>query len=756
MTEPSPEIQPAAPPDHPLLADLTEPQRQAVATTEGPVLVVAAAGSGKTRVITRRIAWLVREIGVAPWQVCAITFTNKAAGEMRERVATMVSERQARALTICTFHALCVRILREFAEAAGVRSEFVIYDADDQKRLMKQVCKDLEINTQNFPPASLLSTISHAKNELVTPEMYAADAGDFYTRIVSRVYTEYQRGLGKNGALDFDDLLMVTARLLREHEPTRLELQDRYQYLMVDEYQDTNHAQFMIAHQLSAAHRNVCVVGDPDQSIYGWRGANIKNILEFEQQFPDTHVIALGQNWRSTPQILQAADGLIRHNKQRRHKDLFTDNPDGDVLRAVQTVDEEHEAEQVIDFLRKHHEAGVSWSQMAVFYRINALSRVVEDALLRSSIPYQIARGTAFYQRKEVRDAIAYLRVLANGDDEVALLRIINTPTRGIGKTTIQHAQAYAAGQGVSLWRALQTPGKLGLAARATGAIDRFVKMFAGWREKLDEAGHLAFTPGVRDVAEMVVRDSGLEAYYQKEDEEKLDNLYELISAAARFDEEYGEEDATLARQLADYLESVALVADVDAVKAGEGAVTLMTLHAAKGLEFPVVAMIGLEEGLLPHSRAFDDESEMEEERRLCFVGITRAMQSLLLTHARYRTVRGMRERTIPSQFLRELPEAVLETEDLSGYGPSAWEDADDDEGGFALDRGGSRRSTHHRRGSADLPAGTLVRHPQFGEGVVLSVNGAGANARAKVNFGRVGVKTLILEFARLERVDEF
>ncbi len=753
-----PAAAPSIPAGHPLLEDLTEPQQRAVVTTEGPLLVVAAAGSGKTRVITRRVTWLVREVGIAPWNVCAITFTNKAAGEMRERVATMVSERQARALTICTFHALCVRILREYAQDADVKNDFVIYDTDDQKRVIKKVCKDLEINTNNFPPDTLRSTISNAKNELIDAGAYEADAGDFYTRIVARVYKRYQRELRKNGAVDFDDLLMLTARLLRSNEQVRLELQDRYQYLLIDEYQDTNHAQFIIAHQISAGHRNICVVGDPDQSIYGWRGANIKNILEFEQHFADAKIIELGQNWRSTPQILRVADTLIRNNKQRRHKDLFTANDAGEAIGVVHAADEEHESEIVIEFLRKQQAAGKQWSQMAVFYRVNALSRVMEDALLRSSIPYQVARGTAFYQRKEVRDAVAYLRVLSNPDDEVSLLRIINTPTRGIGKATIEHAQAFAATHGLSLWRAIERPSQLGLAARATGALDRFVKLYATWRDKIEQVReNLVFTPAVRDAVEMIVRDSGLEAYYQKEDEDKLDNLYELISSAARFDEEYGEDDVTLARQLADYLESIALVSDSDAVQAGSGAVTLMTLHAAKGLEFPVVAMIGLEEGLLPHSRSFEAPDEMEEERRLCFVGITRAMESLMMTHARYRTVRGMRERTIPSQFFSELPADVIEKQNVSGYATARWNDEDESAERFAFDSGGSRKpARHHRRSGSDLVEGVLVRHPQFGQGVVISVSGVGANAKARINFGAAGVKTMILEFARLERVDEF
>ncbi len=743
----------------PLLSDLTDPQRQAVTTTEGPLLVVAAAGSGKTRVITRRVAWLVRETGIAPWNICAITFTNKAAAEMRERVAGLVSERQARALHISTFHALCVRLLREFGDRIKLPTDFTIYDTADQRRLMKDVCKQQNINTKNFTPDTLLSTISNAKNELIGADQFTVEAKDFYGRITARAYSAYEKLLRANKAVDFDDLLMKTAELLRNDEPTRTELQRRFGYLLIDEYQDTNHAQFMIAHCIASGHQNICVVGDPDQSIYGWRGANIRNILEFEQHYPTATVIALGQNYRSTPEILKAADTLIRNNKQRRHKPLFTENAAGEPIRVIAASDEEHESQLVVEWLRQHHEAGANWSDMVVFYRINALSRVVEDAFLRASIPYQVARGTAFYDRKEVRDAIAYLRVLSNPADEVALLRIINTPTRGIGSTTIDHLRAFAAANGMQLGEALERAGQVSaLNARAVSAVGKVRDMVNRWRDKLTRAQDvMVFQPGVRDLVELIIRESGLEAYYQKEDEEKLDNLYELVTAAQRFDDEYGEEGADLARRLADYLESVALVADLDAVNSESGAVTLMTLHAAKGLEFPVVAMVGLEEGLMPHSRAMDTPQEIEEERRLCFVGITRAERKLMLSHARYRTIRGLRERTIPSPFLRELPNDVLKKEDLSGaarmWAEDFGNDSDDEFDDFRPHRGRpSRRAQAEEK--TDSFVGARVNHPQFGPGSVLSVTGTGGNARAKVHFDRVGVKTLILEYARLERIE--
>jgi DNA helicase-2/ATP-dependent DNA helicase PcrA len=562
---------------------------------------------------------------------------------------------------------------------------------------------------------------------------------------MARVYEKYQRLLKANNAVDFDDLLMKLADLLRHNAEVRTACQQRYQYVLIDEYQDTNHAQFMIAHTLSAGHRNICVVGDPDQSIYGWRGANIRNILEFEQHFPDAKVVALGQNWRSTPEILAAADALIRNNRQRRHKPLFTDNAGGSAIAVVHAADEEHEAELVVEYLRAQQSDGLTWSDMAVFYRVNALSRALEDRLMRSSIPYQVARGTAFYDRKEVKDAIAYLKMLANPADQVALERIINTPTRGIGKTSLDHLKAFAAANDLTLWDALGDPRILGqLPARTAKAVGKFSALFDQWREQLtgDSDNHMFAgkqLAGVRQLVESVITDSGLEAMYRKQDEEKLANLDELITAAQRFDEEYGEPEAALSAKVNDYLQAVALVSDVDAVDEESGAVTLMTLHAAKGLEFGAVAMVGLEEGLLPHSRSLDDPSEMEEERRLCFVGITRACRHLMLSHARYRAIRGYRERTIPSQFINELPQEVIEVRDVT----SDRDFADDAKPGY-----GARPSR------VGLPTGSLVRHPQFGVGTVEQVSGAGASTRARVKFPAVGIKTLILQYARLERVE--
>ena len=748
------------------------------------MLVLAAAGSGKTRVITRRVAYLIQQAGVAPWSVLAITFTNKATGEMRDRVAQLLTERQAGAVTIRTFHSLCARLLREYAERTGLPSGYSIYDTADQKRLMQGVLKELDISAANFTPATLLGSISNAKNELQTAEEYAARATDFYQKIVARVYVRYERALKQNQAVDFDDLLLLVARLVREDEAVRQDLQQRFEYVLIDEYQDTNHAQFVIAHAIAGGHGNICVVGDPDQAIYGWRGANINNILDFEEHYPNATVIALGQNYRSTPEILAAADGLIRHNAQRPHKDLWTENGGGEAVRVVKHEDEEREARAVLDWFAELRGAGMTWGQMVIFYRVNALSRVLEEALMERAIPYQIARGTAFYQRQEVKDALGYLRVLVNEADDVALLRIINTPTRGLGNTTIAQIQAHAQANGLTMWDALKRAGDLvGLTARARNAAAKFVSMFDGWKQKLEGAGGtlIAAEQGVRDVIDMVLRDSGLDAHYRKLDEKnehteegKAANLGELVTAAQRFDLEYGEAEATLEQRVLDYLESVSLVSDVDGVVDSEGSVTLMTLHAAKGLEYPAVAMIGVEEGLLPHARSRDSASEMEEERRLCFVGMTRAQQHLLLTHTRYRTARGQRERTIASPFLRELPaDGIVEEDQSDGIDGGGWSDGigERDEafapswgrrrptavgpapGGGGAEGGAGGSGVGSGTGGGGLPVGCMVRHPQFGLGDVISVSGTGSNARAKVRFMNVGVKTLVLEYARLERV---
>jgi ATP-dependent DNA helicase UvrD/PcrA len=747
-----------------LLDDLTEPQREAVTHVDGPLLVLAGAGSGKTRVITRRVAHLVLGVGIAPWQVLAITFTNKAAGEMRQRVAGLVSERQARAITVSTFHSLCARLLRRYAEHLGVPPNFSIYDSADQQKAMKQALADLEISTSNFPPGKLLHAISNAKNDLVDADAYAKAAGGFYEKTVAKVYRQYQQVLTRNHAMDFDDLLFNTVRLLRDCPDAAAELRRRYQYLLIDEYQDTNHAQFLIAHALAAEHQNLCATGDPDQSIYRWRGADIRNILEFEEHYPDAKVVRLEQNYRSTKRILATADTLIKHNRQRKHKGLWTENEEGERVRLVTCSDERHEARYVVEmFVRLARDEGFAWSDMAVFYRTNALSRVIEDTLRTAGIPYQIARGTSFYERKEIKDAVAYLRVIANPADEVNLLRVINTPARGISTTTVKSLQARAVELGSTVYATMRQPAQLtALNPRALKAVQAFAATLDGWQAATQDTAM-----SLRGFVEKVLRDSGLHDYYLNDksdpDAERIANLGELVSYAQVFEDEFepadafdavmetgevvantsgGDTSGGVGVKLAAFLEQISLVSDVDAIDAGQGAVTLMTLHAAKGLEFPAVAMIGVEDGLLPHEQASHSETEIEEERRLCFVGITRAMKRLTMSHARYRLVFGQTQPTIPSRFLNELPADQVEREDATDHG-DAW----------SGDVGAAQRD-EAAMAAVQFPPGTLVRHPMFGLGRVITVSPRGAHTKARVQFQHAGIKTLILQYAKLEKID--
>jgi DNA helicase-2/ATP-dependent DNA helicase PcrA len=748
-----------------LLSDLTEPQRQAVTHVDGPLLIVAGAGSGKTRVITRRVAYLVSQ-GIAAYSILAITFTNKAAGEMKQRVEKVVGRpiRDFGRLdqpwpTICTFHSLCLRILRHYADRIGLPHNFSVFDSADQTKLIKEALKALEISSTNFAPSTVHATISNAKNQLVTPEGFAQSANDFYNRQVARVYTKYQQLLAQNNALDFDDLLLRTTHAFREHQDVLRQLQDRFQYVLIDEYQDTNHAQYVMAHALALRHRNMCVVGDPDQSIYAWRGADIRNILEFEKDYPDAKVVRLEQNYRSTKRILQIASALIAHNTQRKDKSLWTENDDGDKARVFLCQDEYDEADivtrQLRDLNQKHD---FEWSKMAVFYRINALSRVMEDALRKAGVPYQIARGVEFYNRREIKDVLAYLRVVANPNDEVSLDRIINVPPRGLGDASVKQIHAWGIASGLNLWTALTRAGEVpGVSTRALNASKQFVAMIDHLRRlaarpqdrpQASEAsaeGELTFehTKGpVQTVMEAVVTRSGYEQMLRKADkgpdtgESAMANVNELISSAAEFDAEHE------GGSLDEYLAQISLVSDVDHLKGSGGAVTLMTLHAAKGLEFPIVAMIGLEEGCLPHARARGNLSELEEERRLCFVGITRAQEHLLLTKAAYRTMRGLRERTVTSPFLTEMPQDAIEVIDRTGL------NFPDNRREYR-----ARLETESERLAGSFRKGQLVRHPTFGMGRIADISDMGQQTRAVVDFNQAGRKTLILQYARLEPV---
>jgi len=728
------------------LQDLTQPQREAVTHVDGPLLIVAGAGSGKTRVITRRVAYLM-SLGIAPSAILAITFTNKAAGEMKSRVGAILG-REVRDwgrldtpwATICTFHSLCLRILRHYAGKIGLAANFTIYDSSDQTKLIKEAIKSLDLSTTNFSPGSVHGTISNAKNQLLSPDHYAGRAGDFYERNVARIFTKYQALLTQNNALDFDDLLLRTAHAFRDFPEVLGELQERFQYILIDEYQDTNHAQYIIAHALAQKHRNLCVVGDPDQSIYAWRGADIRNILDFETDYPDARVVRLEQNYRSTKTILRIASQLIANNKQRKDKALWTENDAGAPARLFLCQDEHDEAKAIAEQLKQlHDKAGYQWNQMAVFYRINALSRVMEDALRRLNLPYQIARGVEFYNRKEIKDVLAYLRVVANPNDEVSLTRIVNTPARGIGDSTVKQLQTYAAGHGQGLWQAMEDAALVqGLSSRAANSIKAFVALVNGWRGVAAKGGR------VQAIMEDVVQRSGMEQVLKKDKEAEergespLENVNQLISAAAEYDQENPE------GSLDDYLSIVSLVSDADHMEGAGGAITLMTLHAAKGLEFPVVAMVGMEDGVLPHARARESINDLEEERRLCFVGITRAEECLLLSKAAYRTIRGLRERTVTSQFLAEVPQDAVLVTDRTEIG---WGDDEDREEQRQRLREESQALAQQFR------KGQLVRHPQFGLGRVAEVRDMGQNATAVIEFNTAGRKTLVLRLARLEVV---
>ncbi|MFH0979958.1 MAG: UvrD-helicase domain-containing protein [Planctomycetota bacterium] len=712
-----------------MLADLNDPQRAAVTHTDGPLLVLAGAGSGKTRVITRRAAYLASTVATPP-EVLAITFTNKAANEMRERLLALGFGWE---MTICTFHALSARLLRIYHGRAGVPPNFTIYDTDDQRKLIKEAIERVGLSTTQWAPAAAHARISRAKNYRKTPDRFEEEAVDWSERTLVRVYRAYEELLAERGAVDFDDLLLKTARLLQTDAALRRQLEAKYRYLLIDEYQDTNEAQYIISHLLTLEHANICATGDPDQSIYGWRGADIGNILHFEEDYPAAKVVRLEQNYRSTKRILAAADRVIAANVRRKAKTLWTQNAEGCRVRVVECENAREEAVWITEQVHQAAAAGSSLSDIAVFYRINAMSRTVEEALLRAGIAYQVARGTEFYNRKEIKDVLAYLRVLLNPADDVALLRIINTPARGIGATTVRRLQHYAATQGTPLTEAVKQAASAPGVGRALGRVQAFAAILA-------ELAPLVGQPP-RVVVEQVLRRSGLLAELKTEadvDSGPMDNVNELISAAADFEREHPE------ASLIDWLEYTSLLSDVDAVESGRELVTLMTLHACKGLEFPVVFIIGLEEGTLPFSRSGDfdarlDEDE-EEERRLCFVGMTRAMRALNLTHCRYRMLRGVEMRMVRSPFLYALPRDEVESVNLC-----------------------DRAAAPRQRTSSDsrLPddvelweVGTLVRHPQYGLGRVTWLRRGAKRTHVGVTFKNGTDHNWVLEFADLTRVD--
>jgi DNA helicase II / ATP-dependent DNA helicase PcrA len=700
-----------------LLQQLTPSQRKAVLHAEGPLLVLAGPGSGKTRVITYRIAALI-ESGIPPYNICAITFTNKAADEMRQRAITLGASGGA---YISTFHSLCVRILRKYADKAQINPNFSIYNEADQTRCIKQAIKDCELDTANFPPARMLENISKLKNRLIDVDIFKTEADDFLHNTLGKIYARYQSILSENNALDFDDLLMKTAFLLRSCPDVCSELGNRFKFLLIDEYQDTNHAQYNIAKALVSAHNNICVTGDPDQSIYRWRGADIRNILAFENDWPDAAIVKLEENFRSTENILEVADSLISFNQNRKQKKLVPTRPrDKDVIVNV-FADELEEADGIARQVKELTEGGVSLKDIAVFYRVNAQSRLLEEAFIRNKIPYQIVRGVEFYSRKEIRDILAYLKILVNPDDEVALLRIINTPARGIGKTTIDKIHDYANQNNITFFEALKKVKYIDFLSEATKAkIAVFVNMLEGFKKDI--------TGEVAPLIEHVFIESGLEKSLREagpDGQNALDNVNELINAAAQYDQQVEEP------LLLDYLHQIALFSDVDAYDTSKGCVAFMTLHCAKGLEFENVFIVGVEEGLLPHERSnTDDKDEMEEERRLFFVGITRAKSGLYISYAQYRKIRGQQLRMIPSQFLFELGLDFAES------------------GNVIPAQAGIHCSV------AFFEPGQLVRHKFFGLGTVKEFIDTGENSVVVVRFNTGQTKTLMLKYADLAKVN--
>lgn len=714
-------------PSEELLRDLTDPQREAASHVDGPLLILAGPGSGKTRVVTRRAAYLARHV-IAPYRILAITFTNKAAREMRERIDALGV---GRGMIVSTFHALCARMLREYAERAGLDRGFTIFDREDRRKVIKEAIEESRLSTGNWTPAAVEAVISDAKNRMLDAVGFETQVQDWRERTVARVYYAYEKRMGELNGLDFDDLLMRFAGVLGRDAELKAELQERFRYVLVDEYQDTNDAQYMIARLLSDGHRNLCVTGDPDQSIYGWRGANIENILRFERDYPGARVVRLEQNYRSTRRILAAADAVIANNRQRKAKRLWTENATGSAVRVREYESAEDEAEAVAKEIKTILAAPERCHGVAVFYRINSLSRVMEEALLREGVPYQIARGVEFYNRKEIKDVLAYLRVLVNPADEVSLLRIVNTPARGIGGATVERLKAAAARAGRSMFALLLSGEGLEELGRSAARVEQFARMMAELRSWVEKPA--------AEAVEQVMTLTGLRAMYREEgtdDDSPSANLDELVSAAAAFAAE------SPGATLVEWLEHAALVSDVDAVEEGGSGATLMTLHAAKGLEFDVVYMIGLEEGMLPFRRQNEDAADEEEERRLCFVGMTRARKRLTLSWAKYRAVRGVALRTVRSPFLDELPHDQVEWEKPQGRS----------RGGAALNASGPGG-----RLPADLEqweVGTLVRHERYGLGRVCALHRAARRTMVEVRFQDGARRSWALEYAGLQRVD--
>jgi DNA helicase-2/ATP-dependent DNA helicase PcrA len=721
----------------PLLESLNPVQREAVLHTEGPVLIVAGAGSGKTRALTHRIAYLIRELGVSPYAILAITFTNKAAREMAERVEGLLGERISRGMWILTFHSTCARILRREHNHLGLPSTFTIYDEGDTERLISGVLRDLNVDVKRFPPRAMATAIGKAKDVVVGADEYANAAGNFYEQIIAKVYVEYERRKRAAGALDFDDLISETVRLFRDHPEILEHYQERFRYILIDEYQDTNRAQYQLVNLLAEKYGNLCVVGDADQGVYSWRGATIQNLLDFERDWPKAEVFLMEQNYRSTQNILAIANALIEHNVQRKPKSLWTETPGGELAVRFRADNEHEEALFVAEEVhRLVDEEGYRYSDVAIFYRTNAQSRVLEDVFMRAGMPYKVVGGVRFYQRKEIKDVLAYLRLLLNPQDLIGARRVINTPKRGIGETTVAAVESFALTEGIPFLEAARRVDEIGtLAARAKGAVAGFVQVMDRLQQALDSgAGPARMVEAASTESSYLLE---LETERTVEAEGRIENLRELSGVAAEYEARYPDGG------LAGFLEQVALVSEQDEYDEEASTVTLMTLHNAKGLEFPVVFMIGMEDGVFPHYRSMGDSAQLEEERRLAYVGITRARERLYLTHAWSRSLFGQTSYNPPSRFLAEIPSDLLRSIEED-------ELADAGQGDGSAIRQAVSTGTHV---NVDVSAGDTVVHDKWGEGVVLTVSGRGTDAEATVIFEDAGQKRLLLAYAPLRKV---
>ena len=759
---------------NPLLNGMNDRQAEAVQTTEGPLLIMAGAGSGKTRVLTHRIAYLIDEKMVNPWNILAITFTNKAAQEMKERAAALNPATQD--CLIATFHSMCVRILRREADHIGYNRNFTIVDPGEQRTLMKRILKNLNLDPKKWNERAILGTISNAKNDLIDEVAYANLAGDMYTEIVAKCYTAYQKELRQSEAMDFDDLIMLTLRLFDQNPDVLTYYQQRYQYIHVDEYQDTNHAQYQLVKLLASRFKNICVVGDADQSIYGWRGADMQNILDFEKDYPEAKVVLLEENYRSTKTILQAANEVIRNNRNRRPKNLWTQNEDGEEIVYYRANDEQDEALFVARTIDQLSREGYSHKDFAVLYRTNAQSRTVEEALLKSNIPYTMVGGTKFYSRKEIRDVISYLNLIANPSDNISYERVVNEPKRGVGPGTVEKIRDFAASQEISLLEASANIMLSPVKGKAAQAVYEFANLILDLRDRLDDYS-------LTELVELVLKKTGysaaLAAQATLESQARIENIEEFLSVTKNFDENPDNPaDESGLDKLSRFLNDLALIADTDDGDQESSEVTLMTLHAAKGLEFPVVFLVGMEENVFPLSRASEDEDELEEERRLAYVGITRAEKILYLTNANSRLLYGRTNYNQPTRFLREISSDLLNYQGLARPANSSFKvsytnsDTSKFGQGMSLAQALQERkrqaapssistnSLPFGKSSQSQPSkpevawaiGDIAHHKKWGDGTVLAVSGSGNSQELKINFPEVGLKKVLASIAPIEK----